>query len=225
MRGDNPIRGLNKSDGSVLEVKEIFPTIQTEGPLAGTPAVFVRLGGCNLACDFCDTEFENFVKMPLADVLAQVRACVGDNKGKRIRNLVVVTGGEPLRQPIEKLCTTLVAEKFEVQVETNGTLWRELLPEVMVVCSPKNTGAGYAVLREDVLRRASALKFIVSRTHPHYQGVADVGQTRFNTPVYVQPMDEMNTQKNEANTQHAKELALAGGYGLSLQMHKLMGLP
>ncbi len=224
MRGDNPIRGLHKGDGTALEVKEIFPTIQTEGPHAGTPAVFVRLGGCNLACDFCDTEFENFSEMKLADIVKQVNAAAGA-KEKRLRKLVVITGGEPLRQPIEKLCNALLAEEFDVQIETNGTLWRNVPPEVTVVCSPKNTGTGYAPLRDDVLRRASAVKFIVSRTHPLYQHVADVGQTRFNTPVYVQPMDEMNAEKNEANLQYAKELAFASGHRLSLQMHKLMGLP
>ncbi|CAN0594227.1 unnamed protein product, partial [Ectocarpus sp. 12 AP-2014] len=59
MFGDNPIRPPEKGDGLHLMVKQIFKTLQGEGPHVGTPSIFVRLGGCNLACDFCDTEFEN----------------------------------------------------------------------------------------------------------------------------------------------------------------------
>ena len=72
MFGKNPIRKAEKGDGSVLQIQEIFPTVQGEGPHTGVPSVFVRLGGCNLACSFCDTEFENFENWSVDDIVAEV---------------------------------------------------------------------------------------------------------------------------------------------------------
>ena len=223
MYGQNPIRAPMSHDGSSLEVKHIFPTLQGEGPFVGHPSVFVRLGGCNLACSFCDTDFEEFVPMALADVLVRVKE-LAQEFGKRVRDLVVITGGEPLRQNIVPLCEALLADGFRVQIETNGTLFRQLPEAVSIICSPKNAGAGYFPIREDLLARVQAFKFIVSSHDKKYSHVGDVGQERYATPVYVQPMDEYDAARNAANVQLAKELAMTHGYILSLQMHKLLGI-
>ena len=224
MFGQNPLRPPEKGDGSILQMQEIFPTLQGEGPMAGWPSVFLRLGGCNLACSFCDTEFESFQAMPLADVLQEVRALAQNSEDKRVRELVVITGGEPLRQNIVPLCEALLADGFAVQIETNGTLWRPLPEAVHVICSPKAGKGGYAPLREDVLARADALKFIVAVDDPLYATVPEVGQQAFKTPVYVQPMDEQHAEKNQRNLLHALQLAETQGYRLSLQTHKLLGI-
>jgi len=218
MHGTNPIRPPVQGDGATLDVQQIFPTLQGEGPYAGWPAVFVRLGGCNLACTFCDTEFESYRPMALPDILTTV-----SDLGGRTHRLVVITGGEPLRQPIGPLCAALLEKGFRVQIETNGTLWRALPEGVDIICSPKNTGRGYAPLRGDVLTRATALKFIVSAHREGYGDIADVGQ-REGTPVYVQPMDEYDEAKNAANLKHAVEIAQRRGCRLSIQMHKIAGI-
>ena len=140
------------------------------------------------------------------------------------RKLVVITGGEPLRQNIAPLCEALLAADLKVQIETNGTLWRELPEGVDIVCSPKNTGDGYFPVREDLLPRVGAFKFIISKRDARYNHVADVGQKRYHTPVYVQPMDEYNEVRNTENVALALELATEHGYLLSLQMHKLLGI-
>lgn len=217
MQGNNPIRAPLQHDGSVLEVVHIFPTLQGEGPRAGQPAVFVRLGGCNLACHFCDTEFERFSPMALVDVVARVKELA-----KGTIRLVVITGGEPLRQNIAPLCEALLKEHFAVQIETNGTLWRSLPDAVEVVCSPKNSGQGYVGLRPDVLSRASALKFIISRHDSRYNHVPDMGAHR--VPVYVQPMDEYDDRRNAENLAFAAALSRRHGYHLSIQLHKLLGI-
>ena len=72
MLGDNPKRGAVKGSGQYLDIQEIFPTIQGEGPRVGTPSIFIRLGGCNLACTFCDTEFESFSNRAVDDIVTQV---------------------------------------------------------------------------------------------------------------------------------------------------------
>ncbi|MDE3061158.1 MAG: 7-carboxy-7-deazaguanine synthase QueE, partial [Pseudomonadota bacterium] len=202
-----------------LAVKRIFPTLQGEGPYAGQPAVFVRLGGCNLACAFCDTDFEDFSALGLDEIIGEVKRLA-----EGVRRLVVMTGGEPLRQNIAPLCEALLAKGFKVQIETNGTLWRELPQAVEIVCSPKNTGGGYAPLREDVLPRVNAFKFIISKNDSKYDHVAEVGQSRYGTPVYVQPMDEYDDTRNAENLAHALTLAQTQGYRLSLQLHKILGI-
>lgn len=223
MHGTNPIRPPVKGDGSMLDVVEMFATLQGEGPQAGQPAVFLRLGGCNLACSFCDTEFERFAPMEMQGIVQQVTELANEN-GARVRPLVVVTGGEPLRQPIGPLCEALIAEGFTVQIETNGTLWRDLPEAVLVVCSPKATDGRYHPVRPDVLARAQALKFLISADDEAYGDVPDVGQAEFDVPVYVQPMDAYEPAKNEANRARAAMLAQKHGYRLSLQMHKILGL-
>lgn len=117
----------------------IFHTIQGEGPFSGEPAVFIRLAGCNLRCHFCDTDFESGAKQArLEEVIAEVI-----QQADTTTKLVVLTGGEPLAQPVRPLCEALVAAGFHVQIETAGTVWQEGLEflaigsGLTVVCSPK----------------------------------------------------------------------------------------
>lgn len=223
MFGNNPIRKPLKGDGSTLEVKEIFPTLQGEGPLAGMPSVFIRLGGCNLACSFCDTDFEDYRNMSTSDVVTQAKELALE-EGKFVRKLTVITGGEPFRQPIEKLCDGLLAAGFDVQIETNGTLYRPLDERVQIVCSPKNVSGKYARIHEDLLQRLTALKFLISAHDKAYGEVPEVGQTEYNIPVFIQPLDEQDTKKNEENILLAQKLAFQHGHRLSLQLHKILGI-
>ena len=223
MRGDNPIRPPVKGDGLQLDVKEIFTTLQGEGPFAGYPAVFVRLGGCNLACAFCDTDFEEFTNYTLDILLAEIKAHAQED-GQRVRPLVVITGGEPLRQNIVPLCGYLLEEGFEVQIETNGTLYQPLDERVHIVCSPKISNDRYAALRPDILPQLNTLKFLISASCPAYNTVPELGQSDHRIPVYLQPMDEYDEAKNKANRELALRLAMKHGYRLSLQQHKILGI-
>jgi organic radical activating enzyme len=228
MRGDNPIRPPVAGDGTQLDVVRIFATIQGEGPHAGVPAVFVRLGGCNLACSFCDTEFETFSSMTVKEIVARIKTLLPDHlitRSPHHRNLLIVlTGGEPLRQPIRPLCDALLAEGFTVQIETNGTLMRPLDPRVQIVCSPKVSGGAYHRLRDDVLERAQAIKFLVSARMAEYSDLAEVGQSAYGIPVYVQPMDEYDAVQNAENMALAVRLAQEHGVRVGLQLHKILGI-
>ena len=220
MFGHNPKRSLRHTPIDSYDVVSIFKTIQGEGPLAGHPSIFLRLGGCNLACDFCDTEFENFQRQTLISILGQIKSLAANTI-----KWVIITGGEPLRQPIEALCQALMEEGFKIQIETNGTVFRPLPKEVMVICSPKNQSGKYYRIREDLLAVIDAFKFIISNDKASYRDVVDVGQSLYHTPVYVQPMDEYDPIKNAKNQQRALELALKNGYILSLQTHKILNIP
>ena len=220
MFGKNPILPPKKGDGSSLDVHKIFPTFQGEGPFVGHRAVFVRLSGCNLACEFCDTEFDSFNEMTIEEITNQVTKLCQDEQGKRVCNLVVITGGEPFRQPIEKFCQKLIDNGLTVQIETNGLIYRDLPKAVKIVCSPKNNGKGYQAIRPDLLARIDALKFLISANNHNYQQVPQIGQHQFNIPVYVQPMDEYDKKKNLQNRQLTLDIASKYGYILCLQTHK-----
>jgi 7-carboxy-7-deazaguanine synthase len=220
MFGKNKILKAEKHAGDALDVQEIFATIQGEGPYAGHPAVFVRLGGCNLACDFCDTEFDSYQNFLLTEILTQVKNLAK----KHVRNLVVITGGEPLRQPIGKLCEELVKAKFKVQIETNGTIFRQLPRQVKIICSPKVTNGKYHAIRPDLLKRINAVKFIISANDKNYENIGTeiAKQLGKKIPIYVQPMDEYDEEKNRRNLQRVVKLAEENGYLVSLQTHKIL---
>lgn len=224
MLGENPIRPIEMGSGEELEVKEIFPTLQGEGPYTGWPAVFIRLGGCNLTCEFCDTEFEDFKPMSTLDILDRVHQ-FATNQGRRTSELIVITGGEPLRQPIAPLCEALLEADYLVQIETNGTIFRPVPYGIDIICSPKVSQQQYHPIREDLLERLTAFKFLISTTDERYSDVPDIGQSMFNTPVYVQPMDENDEVVNKANLSRAIQLSMEDGYRLSLQTHKILGIP
>ncbi len=102
---------------SVLRITEIFYSLQGETRTVGLPTVFVRLTGCPLRCNYCDTAyaFHNGQKMALSDILGAV--------GVYRARYVTVTGGEPLAQ---KACLTLLIQLcdagYEVSLETSGAL-------------------------------------------------------------------------------------------------------
>lgn len=223
MFGNNPILPPKKSDGLRLDVQEIFATFQGEGIFTGYPAVFIRLGGCNLACKFCDTEFDSYYELTLEEIISQTLQLADQNE-KRIYNLAVITGGEPLRQNIIPLCNELLENGFKVQIETNGTLFQDLPSSVDIVCSPKNVFGKYCSVRADLLPKISAFKFLISANNKNYNDVSEIGQSKYQTPVYLQPIDEYNEKKNQANRSLTIELAHKYGYRLSLQTHKFWGI-
>lgn len=218
MLGQNPQRKAIFNDGTSLAVKNIFRTIQGEGPLVGIPAIFIRLGGCNLTCDFCDTDFEGFNILHIDDITHEVQKLTAKVK------LIVITGGEPFRQPIELLSIRLLNLGYLVQIETNGTLYRPIPDEVQIVCSPKASNKGYSLLREDLLPKITALKFLVSENLLPYSDIPELGQTSHNIPVFIQPMDQYDPVLNKANQQLATKLAIKYGYRLSLQIHKILDI-
>lgn len=214
-------------DGKILKVTNIFATFQGEGPYTGYPSIFIRLSGCNLACSFCDTEFDEYEELSVDEIIH-----IGNEKFQEFcktevskKPLIVITGGEPMRQNISPLCRKFLDHGHIVQVESNGTIISPELPnEVEIVCSPKVSNGKYHKIREDILEKAIAIKFIISESNAEYSDIADVGQNDFNFPVYIQPMDEYDANKNAKNLTLAMKLAMKHGGILSLQTHKMIGI-
>lgn len=123
---------------SQLRITEIFVSLQGEAATAGYPTVFVRLTGCPLRCQYCDTEyaFHGGEQHTLADICAQVLAYGVD--------YVTVTGGEPLAQPNAiPLMQALCNAGLRVSLETSGALDVAAVdPRVSKVVDLKTPGSG-----------------------------------------------------------------------------------
>jgi 7-carboxy-7-deazaguanine synthase (Cx14CxxC type) len=219
-------------------VKELFYTLQGEGAHCGRPAVFLRFTGCNLwsgreadrtkaTCRFCDTDFVGTDgpgggRFPSADALAEAAwttwqpgalpsAASGAPRG---RPYIVCTGGEPLLQLDEPLLAALHGRGFEVAIETNGT--QPLPPgneRIDWICvSPK---AGSSL----ILQAGDELKLVYPQPGAEPERFTDLSFRHF----FLQPMDG---PLREANTQGAIRYCLSHpGWRLSLQTHKLIGIP
>lgn len=224
MFGLNPVRRQQLGNGLALVVQQVFYTIQGEGPFAGQPAVFIRLWGCNLRCKFCDTDFESNPEPVAIQRLLELTKVHGQCA------LVVLTGGEPLRQNVVPLIQLLEENGYTVQIETAGTLWVPGLEstDAEIIISPKTP-----VLDRQVEMKARAFKYIVKA------GEIDEGGFPMISPqtgkgmsvarpvdpsmtIYLQPMDEQNPLLNRNNMLAARDACLVHGHYISLQQHKIM---
>ena len=96
------------------KINEIFYSIQGEGYYTGVPAIFIRFSGCNLNCEFCDTDHSLGKIMSDEEILDIIRKFPAKH--------VVLTGGEPSMQLDDCFLSLLKAQGFYLQIETNGTL-------------------------------------------------------------------------------------------------------
>jgi organic radical activating enzyme len=222
--------------GATIEVKEVFRTIQGEGPYAGSTAVFVRLAGCNLACSFCDTDFDGGDTRGVRDLLEEVLRLADEPRTPV--GLVVLTGGEPLRQSVGFLVSVLTTSGFRVQVETSGSasaLWVDshghdiMVPracDFQLVVSPKTPklhpdfcpGGRFA-------RSILCWKYVVKAGELDEDGLPfGVARPTDHQPIFVQPMDEQSDERNRENLAACVASAMRHGHRLGIQLHKLVGL-
>lgn len=146
-----------------VRLTEIFFSLQGEGRFTGLPTVFVRLTGCPLRCNYCDTEyaFHGGEVHHIADVLDQVAAYGAKH--------VCVTGGEPLaqRKACLTLCESLSDRGMSVSIETSGAMPVEGVdPRVCIVLDLKTPSSGecHRNLYENVplLRVEDQVKFVIA---------------------------------------------------------------
>lgn len=270
MFGTNPLRKPENNtalgyDGSNLRVQSIFRTLQGEGPYAGTPAIFLRLAGCNLSCTRCDTQFETGYEnlLSVSDITKQISILAGS-----VITLVVITGGEPLLQNIVPLCKSLASAGFISQIETAGTVWVDALDEqidagwVSIVCSPK-TGRVHPL----ILKYCRHWKYLICEGEVNVNDGLPNSSTqvpglkahiarppRTTDTVWLQPCEVYDVEKvifvkdvtnvevwegtdqmvtsaarnevaSKRNVDLSVQLAMKYGYRLSLQLHKIVGLP
>jgi 7-carboxy-7-deazaguanine synthase len=130
-----------------LRISEIFgPTIQGEGALMGQPTIFVRAGGCDLRCQWCDTMHavderkygDEWEEMKTEDVLEKI---ISLSKGYPM--LVTLSGGNPAMQPLEELLSEGHLMEYSFALETQGTISRPWFEELdYLILSPKGPSSG-----------------------------------------------------------------------------------
>lgn len=203
-------------------VKEIFYTLQGEGLRSGRPAVFCRFSGCNLwngreedrgeaVCRFCDTDFvgtNGTLGGKFRDAQSLAAQVAGQWPDGQTHRYVVLTGGEPLLQVDDDLVRALHDLRFEIALETNGTL---AAPDgIDWICVSPKAGAAW------VQRSGQELKLV----YPQPELLPDaIGSPEFDY-FLLQPMDGPNQR---ANAQAAIAYCQANPrWRLSVQTHKLL---
>ena len=219
-----------------LSVVEIFPTMQGEGSLAGSPAVFLRLSGCNMwsgheehrekgrgdCALWCDTQFANGMKMSLEHVVGRVCELTADWK----QPFVVISGGEPMLQlkgeKGERLLDMLHEKGVRIALETNGTVTCDFLGKFdHITVSPKALVKDKTSLDQVKIREGADLKVVMPQWNERELAVMSGWKFEHR---FIQPKDDGIMGVHEASLASV-ELASLLGWRVSVQTHKLIGLP
>ncbi|MBS3900457.1 MAG: 7-carboxy-7-deazaguanine synthase QueE [Dethiobacter sp.] len=189
-----------------MRVVEVFNSIQGEGAYTGHAASFVRLAGCNLRCHWCDTK-ESW------ELSAGYELETIEIANRCQRQIVILTGGEPLLQDISPLVSLLHDRGQQVHLETNGTL---PLPDGInidwVTVSPKFL-SGYILKPQKV----DEVKLVMDN-HLHEQLIADLLMSY--SLVYLQP----ESMKPQSINRCLEYIDKYPELKLSLQIHKILNI-
>jgi 7-carboxy-7-deazaguanine synthase len=178
-------------------ISEIFgPTVQGEGPLMGRPTVFVRTGGCDYRCSWCDTQYavlpeyhDEWTPMAPSAIMLRVNELGG---GEPV--LVSLSGGNPALQPLETLIALGRKAGHSFALETQGSISRSWFAELdWLILSPKPPSARMTVdweafdgcLNAAKGRPHSVLKIVVF-DETDYNFARDVARRYPTLPVYLQ---------------------------------------
>jgi organic radical activating enzyme len=203
-------------------INEIFRGIQFEGALCGTPALFIRFHGCNLHCDFCDTQYAREGKGWPLDGEGLERVIEQSAPLKT----VILTGGEPTIQPLVEELIPVISEEIFICVETNGTR-----PDVIKALSATPTFAWITFspkaikdaeeIYEPMWALASEIKVIYgSLSETLLARAVKEGENR-GVPLFIQPMEREGVIDWEPVIQFVGEHP---EWRMSFQIHKMLGL-
>ena len=198
--------------GMMLPLMEEFYTIQGEGFHTGRAAYFVRIGGCDVGCHWCDVK-ESWN----ADLHPPTHVDAIAHNARRYADTVVVTGGEPLSWNMVPLTDALLAAGLKIHIETSGAY--EVTGHWDWFClSPKKT----KLPTEQAYLRADELKMIVHNKHDFAFAEQQAAHVKPTTLLFLQPewskRDEMTPLIVDYVMQNPK-------WRISLQTHKYLNIP
>ena len=202
-----------KETNELLPVMETFYSIQGEGFHQGRAAYFIRLGGCDVGCVWCDVKDSwDASKHPL-----QTIETIVENAKAFPGRLAVITGGEPLLHPLDKLTAALHAAGFETNIETSGS--SELTGFWNWIClSPKKFKAPIAA----IVPKANELKVVIFNKYDFDWAESYAAEVNPHCKLYLQPewdRADINTPQIIAYIKQNPK------WELSLQIHKYVNVP
>ncbi len=199
--------------GRLLPLVEDFYTIQGEGFHAGKPAYFIRLGGCDVGCRWCDAKYtwnpKLFPPTAVETIIERATDCPAQ--------AIVITGGEPLIYPLEPLTTALREKNLQIFLETSGSHpfsgcfdW--------VCLSPKRQQPPLA----EAFDRAHELKVIIESAADFEWAEQNAAQVSAACRLYLQPEWSRAEQMMPEIVAYAKAHPR---WNISIQTHKYMHIP
>lgn len=228
----------------MLNICEVFATIQGEASLTGTPSIFLRTQGCDVGCPFCDTKYSwAFEAQHDVGIEEAWQTLIGSPVGSRSSGIrvdgikllskikawkpgirhIVITGGEPMAQPdeVRKFVVEAYAEGYSVQIETSGT-YPINVPLAWITVSPKiGMPGGRAIVKQAILR-ADEIKMPVGKpgdVEKLLNFINDHCLDPRELPIWLQPISQ---GKNA--TQLCIDTCFEYGFRISIQTHKYLGL-
>jgi 7-carboxy-7-deazaguanine synthase len=196
-----------------LPVMEAFYTLQGEGFHQGRAAYFIRLGGCDVGCFWCDVkeswDANAHPQLTIGDIVAGARQYPG--------RLAVITGGEPLMHHLDALTAELHDHGFETNIETSGS--SPLSGHWDWIClSPKKFKAPLP----EIVPLAHELKVVIYNKHDFEWAETYAAQTNPSCKLYLQPEWSKAEQVTPMLVDYIKENPQ---WELSMQLHKYINVP
>ena len=199
--------------GRRLPLVEDFYTIQGEGFHSGKPAYFIRLGGCDVGCSWCDAKYTwNPLSHPLVDTDEIVERAASFEA-----QAIVITGGEPLIYPLDYLTERLHAHGLEIFLETSGS--HPLSGAFDWIClSPKRKQPPLA----EAFAAASELKVIIETEEDLRWAEECAAKVGENCMLFMQPEGSRSEQMPPTIVGYVKAHPQ---WNISIQIHKFMHIP
>ena len=191
-----------------LKINEIFYSLQGEGGRQGEASIFIRLSGCNLHCDFCDTEFESGEWMESGKILSEIK--------KFSCEWIIWTGGEPSLQLTDEVLSFFKKEGYKQAIESNGYFPFSPLLDY-TVCSPKGNFL-YAKIKNEKVNEIR----VPVRAGEQFPAISEFPKADF---YFLSPVFEADEKMTAANIAFCvEEIKKNPAWRLSLQIHKLIGI-
>lgn len=204
---------MNNGRQTQLPIVEEFYSLQGEGANAGMAAWFIRLGGCDVGCGWCDSKHAWSAAAgrmtEVGDIVAKVVAAGAKT--------AVITGGEPTMHDLQPLTEELHRQGIKILLETSGT--HPLRGEFDWIClSPKRAKEP----SDEAFARADELKVVIAEAADFAWAEECAARTRSGCLLFLQPEWSVRGEAMPLIAEYAKEHP---EWRASLQIHKFMNIP